>query len=140
MTSDMATTSPTTVTTHFRGKGRKYYVLYSIALLVSAFLGVAIYYFGERVSRENNKLITFNGEIGKCSVWRVNALERPLDLSKLSTLLTEHKIDCKNTKYSIYYFSARFSIKSADEIFIGACPEDEVSLCQSIRYKGGVGK
>ena len=58
-------------------------------------------------------------------------------LSKLAELLKKNNVACEREEYNIYYFSARFSLAAADEVFIGACPVSEASLCKTIRYKSG---
>ncbi|HDT0788088.1 TPA: transcriptional regulator, partial [Klebsiella aerogenes] len=65
---------------------------------------------------------------------------RPLVLSKLAELLDKNGVACQREAYSVYYFSARFSLVAADEVFIGACPVNKDSLCKTIRYKSGAEK
>ena len=51
-----------------------------------------------------------------------------------------NNVACEREAYDIYYFSARFTIPAADEVFIGACPVSKTSLCKTIRYKSGAEK
>ncbi|HGM6860369.1 TPA: transcriptional regulator [Serratia rubidaea] len=74
----------------------------------------------------------------QCTIWRVNAHERPLTLSKLSALLEKNNVSCQKEKYDIYYFDDHLPIIFADEVFIGTCPMNKDSLCKTIRYKSGI--
>lgn len=76
-------------------------------------------------------------KIAGCRLWLVNDHGRPLVLSRLAGLLRQNNVACEREAYNIYYFSARFSLSAADEVFIGACPVSETSLCKTIRYKSG---
>lgn len=79
-------------------------------------------------------------KIAGCSIWLINDHGRPLVLSKLAALLEENNVACEREAYNIYYFSARFNLAAADEVFIGACPVSTTSLCKTIRYKSGAEK
>ncbi|MCK7374583.1 hypothetical protein L8O37_05665 [Enterobacter bugandensis] len=79
-------------------------------------------------------------KIAGCSIWLINDHGRPLVLSKLAGLLEANNVACAREAYNIYYFSARFNLAVADEVFIGACPVNKTSLCKTIRYKSGAEK
>ncbi|MBB1199848.1 transcriptional regulator [Enterobacteriaceae bacterium 89] len=76
-------------------------------------------------------------KIGHCRIWLINDHGRPLVLAKMAPLLEENNVACQREAYDVYYFSARFTIAAADEVFIGACPLSTGSLCKTIRFKSG---
>lgn len=79
-------------------------------------------------------------KIAGCSIWLINDHGQPLVVAKLATLLEANNVACERETYNIYYFSARFNLAAADEVFIGACPVSKTSLCKTIRYKSGAEK
>ncbi|UDG02370.1 winged helix-turn-helix domain-containing protein [Enterobacter cloacae] len=83
------------------------------------------------------ELKEINEKIEGCRFWFVNEQDRPVKMSKISRLLQENNVLCKEDEYDIYYFNERLTLTSADEIFIGACPINKNSPCKSIRYKSG---
>ncbi|ENZ5481024.1 hypothetical protein P805_03138 [Serratia marcescens BIDMC 44] len=109
------------------------------ALLVSTLMGVG-YFLSEYAMKSSKTIKLPNEKFEQCTVWRINAPERPIALSKLPILLSENNLDCQRDKYEIYYFSTRFPLTNADEIFIGFCPENKKNLCKTIRYKSGIEK
>ncbi|MGK0600513.1 winged helix-turn-helix domain-containing protein [Yokenella regensburgei] len=120
-------------TTKARFSTRWYYSL--IVLLAVAGLGA--YLCLPRDISVPLELKAFEEGIAGCKIWLINDHGRPLVLSRLAPLLEENKVNCQREHYNLYYFSARFSISSADEVFIGACPVNKSSLCKTIRYKSG---
>lgn len=121
---------------HFRFRFRR------TALLALALVGVAIgtfhYVKPNFILPATLKPVEEN--IAGCRIWLINDHGRPLVIAKLAALLAENKVECQRENYDIYYFSARFSIAKADEVFIGACPESKSRFCKTIRYKSGAGK
>ncbi|MGK8675550.1 winged helix-turn-helix domain-containing protein [Serratia marcescens] len=113
---------------------------YRLAALVVSILIGGGYLFSEYAMKSSQTIKLPNEKLGQCTVWRINAPERPITLSKLPILLSENNLDCQRNKYDIYYFSTRFPLTNADEIFIGSCPENKKNLCKTIRYKSGVEK
>ncbi|MEP9307971.1 transcriptional regulator [Enterobacter cloacae] len=114
---------------------------WSIAVLVILAALAASFYFGRQqgIAVPEN-LLPVNGKIARCSIWIINDHGRPLVLSKLAERLKMNNVACEREAYDIYYFSARFTIPAADEVFIGACPVSKTSLCKTIRYKSGAEK
>lgn len=92
-----------------------------------------------RIARRSLRIWICN-VVKRCRIWLINDHGRPLVNAKLAALLAENKVECQRENYDIYYFSARFSIAKADEVFIGACPESKSRFCKTIRYKSGAGK
>lgn len=109
------------------------------ALLASAF-GIGIIIRQQQNITTPLKLKAVEQKIAKCSIWLINDHGRPLVLSKLAALLDKNNVACQREEYKVYYFSARFSLVAADEVFIGACPVNKDSLCKTIRYKSGAEK
>ena len=103
-----------------------------VAVLIVAALGTRIFIPA--------KLKPVKEKIARCSIWIINDHGRPLVLSKLAERLEANNVACGREEYDIYYFSARFTISAADEVFIGACPVSKTSLCKTIRYKSGAQK
>ncbi|VEB99018.1 Transcriptional activator CadC [Cedecea lapagei] len=83
------------------------------------------------------KLKTVEEKIAGCRIWLINESDRPLELSKVAELLRKNDVPCERKEYNIYYFSTHFSLNAADEVFIGACPLKQTSLCKTIRFKNG---
>lgn len=110
------------------------------AALLVAILGVIIIFRQQQDITIPAKLKPVGQKISKCSIWLINDHGRPTMLSKLAELLEKHNVACQREEYKIYYFSARFPLSAADEVFIGACPKNKSSLCKSIRYNSGVEK
>lgn len=108
-----------------------------VALLIVAALGAALYFSRQQEIFVPAKLKPVKDKIARCSIWIINDHGRPLVLSKLAERLEASNVACEREEYDIYYFSARFSLSAADEVFIGACPVSQSSLCKTIRYKGG---
>ncbi|ARC40639.1 winged helix-turn-helix domain-containing protein [Citrobacter europaeus] len=108
-----------------------------IAALIVAALGASIYFSRPLEITVPAKLKPVEEKIARCSIWIINDHGRPLVLSKLAERLEANNVACEREEYDIYYFSARFSLAAADEVFIGACPVSETSLCKTIRYKNG---
>lgn len=111
-----------------------------IAALIVAALGAGIYISRPQEITVPAKLKPVEEKIARCSVWIINDHGRPLVLSKLAERLEANNVTCEREEYDIYYFSARFSLAAADEMFIGACPVSKTSLCKTIRYKSGAEK
>lgn len=111
-----------------------------IAALIVAALGAGIYISRPQEITVPAKLKPVEEKIARCSVWIINDHGRPLVLSKLAERLEANNVACEREEYDIYYFSARFSLAAADEMFIGACPVSKTSLCKTIRYKSGAEK
>lgn len=111
-----------------------------LAALIVAALGVSIYVSRPQEITVPAKLKPVEEKIGRCSIWIINDHERPLVLSKLAERLEANNVACEREEYDIYYFSARFSLAAADEMFIGACPVSKTRLCKTIRYKSGAEK
>lgn len=109
-----------------------------VAVLIVAALGAALYFSRQQWIFVPAKLKPVKEKIARCSIWIINDHGRPLVLSKLAERLEASNVACEREEYDIYYFSARFSLSAADEVFIGACPASQSSLCKTIRYKGGV--
>ncbi|MCM7531135.1 winged helix-turn-helix domain-containing protein [Enterobacter quasiroggenkampii] len=108
-----------------------------VAVLIVAALGAALYFSRQQGIFIPAKLKPVKEKIARCSIWIINDHGRPLVLSKLAERLEANNVACEREAYDIYYFSARFSLSAADEVFIGACPVSQSSLCKTIRYKGG---
>lgn len=108
-----------------------------VAVLIVAALGAALYFSRQQSIFVPAKLKPVKDKIARCSIWIINDHGRPLVLSKLAERLEASNVACEREEYDIYYFSARFSLSAADEVFIGACPASQSSLCKTIRYKGG---
>ncbi|EMS9661220.1 winged helix-turn-helix domain-containing protein [Klebsiella aerogenes] len=116
----------------------KWWLIFT-ALLASVF-GIGIIIRQQQNITTAVRLKPIEQKIAKCSVWLINDHGRPLVLSKLAELLDKNGVACQREAYSVYYFSARFSLVAADEVFIGACPVNKDSLCKTIRYKSGAEK
>lgn len=113
---------------------------YCIAALVVSTLIGGSYLLSEYAMNIPRIMRLPNENFEQCTVWWISTPEKPIVLSKLPSLLSENNLDCQRDKYDIYYFSARFPLTSADEIFIGSCPKSKKGLCKTIRYKSGVEK
>ena len=111
-----------------------------VAVLIVAVLGTPLYFSRQQGIFVPAKLKPVKEKIARCSIWIINDHGRPLVLSKLAERLEASNVACEREEYDIYYFSARFSISAADEVFIGACPASQSSLCKTIRYKSGAQK
>lgn len=111
-----------------------------VAVLIVAVLGTPLYFSRQQRIFVPAKLKPVKEKIARCSIWIINDHGRPLVLSKLAERLEASNVACEREEYDIYYFSARFSISAADELFIGACPASQSSLCKTIRYKSGAQK
>jgi DNA-binding winged helix-turn-helix (wHTH) protein len=111
-----------------------------VAVLIVAVLGASLYFSRQQGIFVPAKLKPVKEKIARCSIWIINDHGRPLVLSKLAERLEANNVACGREAYDIYYFSARFSISDADEVFIGACPASNTSLCKTIRYKSGAQK
>lgn len=111
-----------------------------VAVLLAAALGAILYFSQQQGIFVPAKLKPVKEKIARCSIWIINDNGRPLVLSKLAERLEASNVTCEREEYDIYYFSARFSIPAADEVFIGACPVSQSSLCKTIRYKSGAQK
>ncbi|MFL4365026.1 winged helix-turn-helix domain-containing protein [Enterobacter asburiae] len=111
-----------------------------VAVLIVAALGASLYFSRQQGIFVPAKLKPVKEKIARCSIWIINDHGRPLVLSKLAERLEANNVACGREAYDIYYFSARFSISDADEVFIGACPASNTSLCKTIRYKSGAQK
>ena len=111
-----------------------------VAVLIVAALGTSLYFSRQQGIFIPAKLKPVKEKIALCSIWIVNDHGRPLVLSKLAERLEANNVACEREAYDIYYFSARFTISAADEVFIGACPVSQTSLCKTIRYKSGAQK
>ncbi|MDA5603456.1 transcriptional regulator [Enterobacter sp. AD2-3] len=110
------------------------------AVLIVAVLGASFCFSRQQGIFVPAKLMPVKEKIARCSIWIINDHGRPLVLSKLAERLAANNVACEREEYDIYYFSARFSIATADEVFIGACPVSKSSLCKTIRYKSGAQK
>lgn len=110
------------------------------AVLIVAALGASFCLSRQQGILVPAKLMPVKEKIERCSLWIINDHGRPLVLSKLAERLAANNVACEREEYDIYYFSARFSIAAADEVFIGACPVSQSSLCKTIRYKSGAQK
>lgn len=111
-----------------------------VAVLIVAVLGASLYFSRQQGIFVPAKLKPVKEKNARCSIWIINDHGRPLVLSKLAERLEANNVACGREAYDIYYFSARFSISDADEVFIGACPASNTSLCKTIRYKSGAQK
>ncbi|UOZ19859.1 winged helix-turn-helix domain-containing protein [Enterobacter asburiae] len=111
-----------------------------VAVLIVAALGTSLYFSRQQGIFIPAKLKPVKEKIARCSIWIINDHGRPLVLSKLAERLEANNVACGREEYDIYYFSARFTISPADEVFIGACPVSKTSLCKTIRYKSGAQK
>ncbi|MCV3771637.1 winged helix-turn-helix domain-containing protein [Enterobacter sp. RD4-1-1] len=120
-----------------RGSMKKWAI---VAVLIVAALGTSLYFSRQQGIFIQAKLKPVKEKIALCSIWIVNDHGRPLVLSKLAERLEANNVACEREAYDIYYFSARFTISAADEVFIGACPVSQTSLCKTIRYKSGAQK
>ncbi|WP_442892488.1 winged helix-turn-helix domain-containing protein [Enterobacter sp. P82] len=116
----------------------KRWALVAVSIVVA--LGASLYFSRQQGIFVPAKLNPVNDKIARCSIWIINDHGRPLVLSKLAERLEANNVACEREEYDIYYFSARFSISAADEVFIGACPVSKTSLCKTIRYKSGAQK
>ncbi|WP_369605119.1 transcriptional regulator [Enterobacter asburiae] len=117
--------------------GKKWVI---VAVLIVAALVTSFYFSRPQGIIVPAKLKPLKEKIARCSLWIINDHGRPLVLSKLAERLEANSVACEREEYDIYYFSARFSISDADEVFIGACPASKTSLCKTIRYKSGAQK
>ncbi|EOZ9391166.1 transcriptional regulator [Enterobacter cancerogenus] len=116
----------------------KWWLAFTV-LLASAFcIGIIIFQQQNITTPLNLKPV--EQKIAKCSIWLINDYGRPLELSKLAAQLDINNVMCQQEEYNIYYFSARFSLVAADEVFIGVCPVNKKILCKTIRYKSGAEK
>ena len=120
-----------------RASGKKWVI---VAVLIVAALVTSFYFSRPQGIIVPAKLKPLKEKIARCSLWIINDHGRPLVLSKLAERLEANSVACEREEYDIYYFSARFSISDADEVFIGACPASKTSLCKTIRYKSGAQK
>ncbi|HDS9457971.1 TPA: winged helix-turn-helix domain-containing protein [Enterobacter asburiae] len=111
-----------------------------VAVLIVAALGATLYFSRQQEIFVPAKLKPVKDKIARCSIWIINDHGRPLVLSTLAERLEASNVACEREEYDIYYFSARFSLSAADEVFIGACPVSQSSLCKTIRYKSGAQK
>ncbi|MEF9891074.1 MULTISPECIES: winged helix-turn-helix domain-containing protein [Citrobacter] len=111
-----------------------------IAALSVVPLGAIIYVSRPQEITVPAKLKPVQEKIARCSIWIIDDHGRPLVLSKLAERLEANDVACEREEYDIYYFSARFSLATADEMFIGVCPVNKTHLCKTIRYKNGAGK
>lgn len=109
----------------------------ALGAIAAATMGLVIYVFSPRALTVPAMLKPVKEKIGQCSIWLINDHGRPLVLSKMEPLLEANNVACHREAYNIYYFSARFTIAAADEVFIGACPVSPTSFCKTIRYKSG---
>ncbi|WP_395301518.1 transcriptional regulator [Enterobacter sp. ECC-175] len=109
----------------------------ALAVIAAVAMGLVIYAFSPRALTVPAMLKPVKEKIGQCSIWLINDHGRPLVLSKMEPLLEANNVACHREAYNIYYFSARFTIAAADEVFIGACPVSPISFCKTIRYKSG---
>lgn len=116
----------------------KRWALVAVSIVVA--LGASLYFSRQQGIFVPAKLNPVKDKIARCSIWIINDHGRPLVLSKLAERLEANNVACEREEYDIYYFSARFSISAADEVFIGACPVSKTSLCKTIRYKSGAQK
>lgn len=116
----------------------KRWALVAVSIVVA--LGASLYFSRQQGIFVPAKLNPVKDKIVRCSIWIINDHGRPLVLSKLAERLEANNVACEREEYDIYYFSARFSISAADEVFIGACPVSKTSLCKTIRYKSGAQK
>ena len=119
------------------GRRKKYLAM---TALFAAVMGFVIFISRPQDITVPAMLKPVSDKIGQCHIWLINDHGRPLVLSKMAALLAENNIACQREAYDVYYFSARFSIAAADEVFIGACPESAGTLCKTIRYKSGAEK
>ncbi|MCM7587334.1 hypothetical protein M8S10_00700 [Enterobacter chuandaensis] len=110
------------------------------AVLLASALGLGLLFNQQQKIVIPMKPTPVAQKIAGCSIWLINDNGRPLVLSKLAALLEENNVACEREAYNIYYFSARFNLAAADEVFIGACPVSTTSLCKTIRYKSGAEK
>lgn len=108
--------------------------------MIVAALGGCLYFSRPQGITVPAKLTPVKEKIARCSIWIINDHGRPLVLSKLAKQLEANNVACEREEYNIYYFSARFAISAADEVFIGACPGSRTRLCKTIRYKSGAEK
>ncbi|MCB7504025.1 hypothetical protein [Enterobacter roggenkampii] len=109
----------------------------SLAVLTTSVVGFSLFFSRQLEITVPATLKPVKEKIAGCRLWVINDHGRPLVLSKLAELLKKNNVACEREEYNIYYFSARFSLAAADEVFIGACPVSEASLCKTIRYKSG---
>ena len=110
------------------------------AVAIVAALGGCLYFSRPQGITVPAKLTPVKEKIARCSIWIINDHGRPLVLSKLAKQLEANNVACEREEYNIYYFSARFAISAADDVFIGACPGSKTRLCKTIRYKSGAEK
>ena len=108
-----------------------------LAVLTTSVVGFSLFFSRQLEITVPATLKPVKEKIAGCRLWVINDHGRPLVLSKLAELLKKNNVACEREEYNIYYFSARFSISDADEVFIGACPASKTSLCKTIRYKSG---
>lgn len=108
-----------------------------LGVLTTSVIGVSLYFSRQLEITVPATLKPVKEKIAGCRLWLVNDHGRPLVLSRMAELLKQNNVACEREEYNIYYFSARFSLAAADEVFIGACPVSENSLCKTIRYKSG---
>ncbi|HBM0962437.1 winged helix-turn-helix domain-containing protein [Enterobacter roggenkampii] len=108
-----------------------------LAVLTTSVVGFSLFFSRQLEITVPATLKPVKEKIAGCRLWVINDHGRPLVLSKLAELLKKNNVACEREEYNIYYFSARFSLAAADEVFIGACPVSEASLCKTIRYKSG---
>lgn len=119
----------------YKRLSRKWWLVLAILTLSAMMVGL---YFSRRLEiTVPATLKPVQEKIAGCRFWLVNDHGRPLVLSKMAELLKQNNVACDREEYNIYYFSAHFSLAAADEVFIGACPVSETSLCKTIRYKSG---
>lgn len=108
-----------------------------LALLTTPVVGGSLFFSRQLEITVPATLKPVKEKIAGCRLWLINDQGRPLVLSKMAELLKKNNVACDREEYNIYYFSARFSLATADEVFIGSCPVSETSLCKTIRYKSG---
>ncbi|WP_410675831.1 winged helix-turn-helix domain-containing protein [Citrobacter braakii] len=113
---------------------------FRIGALIAVPLGAIFYVSRPQEITVPAKLKPVKEKIARCSIWVIEDHGRPLVLSKLAERLEANDVACEREEYAIYFFSARFSLATADELFIGACPVNKTRLCKTIRYKNGAGK
>lgn len=89
-----------------------------VAVLIVAALGTSLYFSRQQGIFIPAKLKPVKEKIASCSIWIINDHGRPLVLSKLAERLEANNIACGREAYDIYYFSARFTISAADEVFM----------------------
>ncbi|MBW9466421.1 winged helix-turn-helix domain-containing protein [Enterobacter roggenkampii] len=119
----------------YRRLSKKWWLV--LAVLTTSVVGFSLFFSRQLEITVPATLKPVKEKIAGCRLWVINDHGRPLVLSKLAELLKKNNVACEREEYNIYYFSARFSLAAADEVFIGACPVSEASLCKTIRYKSG---